>query len=111
MGSARHRLGWPGHNQFQMTDGPPLLERDQHLTLLSEAMALATAGQGRMFLLGGEAGVGKTTLVRRFGESLSGVKVLIGTCDPLPTPLALGPLMDLAPGLGPAFEHLLDGSR
>jgi len=94
-----------------MTDGPPLLERNQHLTLLSEAMALATAGQGRMFLLGGEAGVGKTTLVRRFGESLSGAKVLIGACDPLPTPLALGPLMDLAPGLGPAFEHLLDGSR
>lgn len=46
-----------------MTDGAPLLERDQHITLLREAMAFATAGQGRMFLLGGEAGVGKTTLV------------------------------------------------
>jgi hypothetical protein len=38
-----------------MTTGRLLLERDEQLATLMEAMA-AAAGQGRMVLLGGEAG-------------------------------------------------------
>jgi len=65
-------------------------------------MACAKAGPGRMVLLGGEAGVGKTTLVPGFVESLEEIRVLVGTSDPLPTPLALAPVLDIAPGSAPS---------
>jgi DNA-binding CsgD family transcriptional regulator len=94
-----------------MTNGRLLLERDEQLATLREAMAAAAAGQGGMVLLGGEAGVGKTSLVRRLAATSEGVRFVTGACDPLPTPPALGPLLDMAPGMGPAFEQLLDGSR
>src|SRR5215213_10124813 len=78
-----------------------LLERDQHLDHLAELLHLAAAGQGRLVLVGGEAGVGKTTLTdefcRRVAES---VAVLRTSCDALSTPGPLGPVRDLAPALG-----------
>ena len=43
-----------------------LLERDDALALLSEALNEARLGFGRVVLVGGEAGAGKTTLVRAF---------------------------------------------
>jgi len=85
-----------------MVDKRRLLEQEQHLTLLNHAMACAKAGQGGMVLLGGEAGVGKTTLVPGFVESLEEIRVLVGTSDPLPTPLALAPVLDIAPGSAPS---------
>ncbi len=54
-----------------------LLERDELLTWLEE---LAASG-GRLVFVGGEAGVGKTALMRAFAES-SPVRVLRGSCDP-----------------------------
>jgi ATP/maltotriose-dependent transcriptional regulator MalT len=45
-----------------------LLERDKYLVTLREHLAAATAGEGRLVLVGGEAGVGKTALVRRFAR-------------------------------------------
>lgn len=93
-----------------MSGGSLLLERDEELAILTLAMAAASGGQGSLILLGGEAGVGKTSLTRRFASTLGGTPVVTGACDPLPTPLALGPLLDMAPQLGPTFESLLDGS-
>ena len=62
-----------------------------------------------MVLVGGEAGIGKSALVRRFCEDAArSARVLVGGCDPMQTPRPLGPLLDMAPGLGPAFEVLLD---
>ena len=43
-----------------------LLEREQHLDQLEEHLRQAAAGHGRLVLVGGEAGVGKTTLVDEF---------------------------------------------
>ena len=54
---------------------------------------------GRLVLVGGEAGVGKTALVRAFTEQ-SGARVLWGACDPLETPRPLGPLLDVADAAG-----------
>ncbi|MGZ4306084.1 MAG: ATP-binding protein [Solirubrobacteraceae bacterium] len=43
-----------------------LLERSQFLSVLDGALRAAIAGSGRVVLLGGEAGVGKTALLREF---------------------------------------------
>src|SRR5205814_10655256 len=69
----------------------------------------AASGRGRLALLGGEAGVGKTSLLRHFTRTLPGrVRALWGACDPLPLPRPLGPLVDIAPSLGPDFAGRLE---
>ena len=74
-----------------------LLERDEQLAMLSEALNEARLGQGRIVLIGGEAGAGKTTLVRAFCRRLDrDIRVLVGACDALSTPRPLGPLLDVA---------------
>ena len=45
-----------------------LLERVDLLDDLAEALAEAADGRGRMVLMGGEAGAGKTALLREFCE-------------------------------------------
>ena len=62
-----------------------LLEREAYLDMLA-------GPPGRLILVGGEAGVGKTALVRAF---VDGRRVLWGGCDPLHTPRPLGPLLDI----------------
>jgi CheY-like chemotaxis protein len=86
-----------------------LLERAPLLEVLSRLTAEAGSGAGRLALVGGEAGIGKTTLVRRFTASLpTRVKALWGACDPLSLPRPLGPLVDVARGSGDALARLLD---
>jgi DNA-binding CsgD family transcriptional regulator len=69
-----------------------LLERDEPLATLTAAIA---AAGGSMILIGGEAGIGKTSLVRRAARDAG--PVWMGACDPLETPRPLGPLIDMAP--------------
>lgn len=76
-----------------------LLERDQPLAQLAEHLRHAAAGQGRMVLVGGEAGVGKTALVDAFASGVD-AEVFLASCDALSTPEPLGPVRDLAPLLG-----------
>ncbi len=49
-----------------------LLEREDALAGISRAFAEAQGGHGRVVLVGGEAGVGKTALLRRFCEDVAG---------------------------------------
>ncbi|MER7458021.1 AAA family ATPase [Micromonospora sp. NPDC126480] len=88
-----------------------LLERASLLDELSSALA-ATADGGRVVLISGEAGIGKSVLVKRFVEqSAAETRFLFGTCDPLLTPRALGPLHDLAREVGGRLAALLsDGA-
>ena len=52
---------------------------------------------GALALVHGEAGVGKTALVRRFcGEHEATTRILWGACEPLFTPRPLGPFLDIA---------------
>lgn len=84
-----------------------LLERTPYLTKLHGLLRQAADGQGSLVFLGGEAGVGKTTLVRRVGTELSGnARLLVGACDPLTTPRPLGPLLDIATTVGGALGRL-----
>ena len=56
----------------------------------------------------GEAGIGKTALLRQFrGELPRRVTALWGTCDPLFTPRPLGPLLEPAAELGGEPEELV----
>ncbi|OYO16406.1 hypothetical protein CGZ94_04280 [Enemella evansiae] len=54
--------------------------RTEELAALAELWAEARAGHGHLVLLGGEAGIGKTTLVRAFTEGLSDATVVTGQC-------------------------------
>jgi DNA-binding CsgD family transcriptional regulator len=85
-----------------------LLEREQQLAALAAYLADAAAGQGRVVLVHGEAGVGKTALVRSFCADAS-ARVFWGACDPLSTPRPLGPFVDIAGeaggGLAAAVER------
>ncbi|HST25177.1 MAG TPA: AAA family ATPase, partial [Gaiellaceae bacterium] len=76
-----------------------LLERDAELAALGAALARALDGRGTVVLLGGEAGIGKTALVRAFA-SQAAVPVHVGSCEPLGVPAPLGPLHDIAASLG-----------
>jgi DNA-binding CsgD family transcriptional regulator/tetratricopeptide (TPR) repeat protein len=76
-----------------------LIEREDHLATLSEYLGDAVAGSGRIVLLGGEAGVGKSALVARFVEDAK-VRVATGACDGLATPRPLAPVLEIAEQLG-----------
>lgn len=85
-----------------------VLERDGVLEQLDGWLDNAAAGRGLVALLGAEAGGGKTIVVEQFRHRVDGhARVLLGACDPLSTPRPLGPLLDIAPGLGPELEELL----
>jgi predicted ATPase len=78
-----------------------LLERDEHLEELDGRLAeVRGSRRGQMIMLGGEAGVGKTAIVRAFGERQRSVGVLAGACEALFTPRPLGPLVDIADEVG-----------
>ena len=51
-------------------------------------------------LVAGEAGIGKTTLIRAFCGRARAVRVLAGGCDALHTPRVLGPFVDIADETG-----------
>ena len=79
------------------TAAPGLLERDGVVAQLTAAYDDAVAGTGRLVLVAGEAGIGKTALVRRLCDELGqAAGTLRGGCDPLDTPRPLGPLVELA---------------
>src|SRR5690348_16547759 len=83
--------------------GPPLLEREASLALLNEYAAQAAGGEGRLVLLSGEAGVGKSALVVGLGWDLPDARWSWSMCDVLFTPRPLGPPFDLADQLGGAL--------
>src|SRR5690348_6191511 len=92
----------------RMTDtgGMELLEREPSLALLADCAAEARRGDGRLVVLGGEAGVGKTALLERFQHELRDARWSWGACDDLFTPRPLGPLYDLADQLGGELQEL-----
>ncbi len=95
----------------------PLLERDAARAVLHDALASAAAGAGRVVLVSGEAGIGKTTLVDRFLQDAGRATMLRGACEALFTPHPLGPLHDIARDAPPLLREQLasrlhaDGDR
>jgi class 3 adenylate cyclase/predicted ATPase len=85
--------------------------REAELNRLDAALEATLAGAavgGLVALVAGEAGIGKSALVRRFAERHSvDARFLLGACDPLLTPRALGPLHDIARQTGGRLAELL----
>lgn len=79
-----------------------LLERAGELDALAGALATVTSSrQGRIALVAGEAGIGKTALLRHFAASAGPVaRVLWARCEPLFTPRPMGPVHELAGAVG-----------
>ncbi len=96
------------HTPALSTVGGELLERSRQLTALSVSLAAVQEGsRGRLLLLGGEAGVGKTALLRQFCDEQRGaVRILWGACDSLFTPRPLGPFLDVAETTDGELEEL-----
>jgi DNA-binding CsgD family transcriptional regulator/tetratricopeptide (TPR) repeat protein len=92
---------------------PLVLERGAELDVLETALRGATGGTGSVVLISGEAGIGKTSLVRAFVlDRPDRARVLLGACDDLVTPRTLGPLRDAVRGAGgPLATALATGDR
>lgn len=85
-----------------------LLERSEQLDALERHLEGVAAGSaGRFVFIGGEAGVGKTSMVRCFCHGKS-VRVLSGACDALAAPHPLGPLLDIAAVANGALQAVID---
>jgi len=69
----------PGH----LSDGPALIGRQREMTWLESDLVAARSGSMRTALLGGEAGIGKTTLLAAFARAQhqqAGNVVAFGRC-------------------------------
>ena len=74
-----------------------LIERAGFLASLRETFESIRDGDGHCILLSGEAGIGKTSLIRVLSNEIKGeCKIFQGTCDALFTPRPLAPLYDIA---------------
>jgi DNA-binding CsgD family transcriptional regulator/type II secretory pathway predicted ATPase ExeA len=73
------------------------LEREAELGLLTELLGGVGELGGQVVLIRGEAGIGKSALVRAFVESAAdSAHIHVGFCDDLQTPQPFGPFWDMA---------------
>jgi predicted ATPase len=79
------------------------------MALRGSLAGVLSSQRGRLVLVRGETGVGKSAVVRRFCDELSSpTRVLWGACDALFTPRALGPFVDIARVTGGELEALVE---
>ena len=92
-----------------------LLERDDLLATLAACLETATRGHGQVVLVGGEAGIGKTSLLQGFAARAAPARVLWSGCEALSTPSPFGPLHDFIAHTGTrlreAFADCTDRGR
>ncbi len=93
-----------------------LLERNQHLHNLKTHVESIDNGSGKIVLVTGEAGIGKTTLLENFHKEIvnhlgSNYILAWGGSDPLFTPRALGPLHDMARSFNPEIAKLIKDNK
>jgi DNA-binding CsgD family transcriptional regulator/tetratricopeptide (TPR) repeat protein len=84
------------HASQQRAGQVTLLERKTAVDALTDLAGQARSGEGRLVLLEGEAGVGKSALLEQFTRDLPDSRLLSGACDGMFTPRPLGPLFDIA---------------
>ena len=78
-----------------------LIERDSFLTALRSQFEFVSEGEGRSIFVSGEAGIGKTSLIKAFcNEVKNKCNIYLGICDALFTPRPLAPLYDVLLQLG-----------
>ena len=85
-----------------------LLERQDELARLVALIDAARVGRGHVAVVAGEAGIGKTALLKRFIKTVGAeAAVLSGMCDDLYTPQVLAPFYDIALQVGDGLGDLL----
>ncbi len=89
---------------------PDLLERERAIATLRQVLASTRSGDGSLIFISGDAGVGKTTLVRAFCSQAADARILVGACDGLRTPRPLGPFVEIAGTLGGRVAELITES-
>lgn len=72
-----------------------LFERESQLDTLADLLRKAQGGAGSVVLIGGEAGIGKTSLVTALRQRRDTMNLWWGACDALQTPHPLAPLHDI----------------
>jgi AAA ATPase domain len=78
-----------------------LLEREEELETLARAVDSARGGRGMLVLVAGEAGIGKTSLLRALRVRFKGrATFLVGACEPLSVPVPLAPIRELVLAAG-----------
>lgn len=88
-----------------------LLERDSALRDLHGALLDASRGHGSVALVCGEAGIGKTTVVRTFIEQVGeAARTLVGACDDLTVARPLAPWFEIALQ-APTLAAMLDAPQ
>lgn len=93
-------------------NGCVLVERDRLLAVLTTLVEQAAAGCGSLIFLGGEAGVGKTSLAAALADDAGELlAVRRGGCDNMTTADALGPLIDAVPELTTVIEDEAEVNR
>jgi DNA-binding CsgD family transcriptional regulator len=91
--------------------GRHLIERDEPLAALGRYLGEAAKGAGRLVLIRGEAGIGKTAILSAFIEDCpANLEVLWGACDGVSTPQPFGPFEDMVDALGPELRRFLDAN-
>ncbi len=101
----------PGRAGWETAGVPGLLERGADVAALADLLGeVRSSSHGRLVVVGGEAGVGKTALLRAFCEAHAPPRVLWAGCEPLRTARPLGPLLDVAEAVGGEFQELVAGA-
>jgi len=79
---------------------PIVVGRDAELGALLAALTDAVSGRSRTILVSGDAGLGKSALLRRFREAAtsSGARVLVGECSEVEARRPFGPFIDALSG-------------
>ena len=88
---------------------PELIGRAAELSSLHAALADARAGRGRVVLVEGDAGLGKTRLVDHFTSTASGVRVLAGGGIPLAADVPYAPVIEVFRALAALYPPARDG--
>jgi DNA-binding CsgD family transcriptional regulator/tetratricopeptide (TPR) repeat protein len=85
-----------------------LLERESYIEELSAMLGRVPCVGGRVALISGEAGIGKTSLLREFAAAQNkAARVLWGGCEALFTPHPLAPLQDISRQIGGDFPRTI----
>ena len=89
-----------------------ILERRAPLAELAGLLDQTASAGGRVVLVRGEAGIGKSTLVTQFLLDVrERAHTLLGACDDLLTAQPLGPIWDIARLEPSLVQPLTDGNR
>jgi DNA-binding CsgD family transcriptional regulator/tetratricopeptide (TPR) repeat protein len=87
---------------------PTLIGREAELASLDAHLVAAAAGRGHTVLVSGEAGIGKSALLRAFGERAraAGARVLVGECSELEARRPFGPFVEVVRSAPPRAGEL-----